>query len=162
MIYKTTNFHNKIIPVILIGATFAAYYYELNPVVIGFVGLAAFTTSLNDHLSIIVDEDNFNIRYSNLFGRLMSTEDIFYYKDIKRFDYNTEQWKANIFQIIIMVIVGLFLPSRTGRISSKPKTTLTIVTKNILGETQDIEIVLETKDGEVMKALRIIKSKCNG
>ncbi len=106
----TPSLLNHVVATIFIIFTVGGYFVGINYIVLFATGFIAFTMMLHEGVSIFVYSDRFVIRYSNYFGKLMCTDLVYLYSDIKLYDYKIEKWEARPAQTIFITIINLLLP----------------------------------------------------
>ena len=101
---------NHVLTTIFIIITVGGYFVDVNYFVLFATGFIALVMMLNEDVSIFVCSDKFVIRYNNYFGKLMCTDLVYLYSDIKRYDYKIEKWEARSAQTIFITLINLLLP----------------------------------------------------
>ena len=86
------------------------YFIGLQPVIIGFAGVASFMMMFNDDDSIFVYSDRFIISKRNYFGKLMAIDKVYYFQNISSFKSEIDKLRPNFQQTFIVLLVTIFLP----------------------------------------------------
>ncbi len=81
------NVFEYILTTLFIIITLIGYFIGLHYFVIVATGLFALLFATEMHYHIIVFDDRFIIRYSNFLGKIMTTDSVFYFKDVKSFEF---------------------------------------------------------------------------
>lgn len=162
VLFKTKkSVSSYILTVIFFLVGLYGVYMGANYFVIGTPIFFGIIIAFNDELSIIVYEDRFSVKYSNIFGNFMAIENFYYFKEIKNFKVvTTKKWKASFSQSLIIIIVGIFLPGKNGNLSESSKTSLSFEVQNQLGEINNINIYLGLANKNFLTAIKIISEKC--
>lgn len=161
IIYKSSTSPVKyLIPATFVLLATAAYLFALHFFIIGILAFFAVSTALNDTLTIKVYNDGFEFVYNNVFGQLFEIKHSFLYADIKNYDCEITQWKANFKQAFFIVLVEYMLPGRSRtKLRKDPEAHIIIDTKNPLNEIDQYETTLVLDEWSHKKALELITKK---
>lgn len=149
------------LPTLYLVATIIAYFLSANLFVVGILGFLALSSSLRDFLTITIYKDRFNIGYRSCFGNLLAIDNVFYFKDITSFKYDTIKFKPNAKQLALMIAVNSTIPGGRYSLFKDPVTYITLTTKNPFGETKIIDLEICFSGQTFSDALLLIKKKCN-
>lgn len=118
---------NHMMTTLLLIIALGGYFIGLQKFLLILTGIIAFIKMFDEEVSIYIYKDKFVIRYSNYFGKLMSTELIYFYSDIKKFDYTIDKWEAGSIQTLFVTVINLFLPGKqSSPLTRAPQAKITI------------------------------------
>lgn len=161
IIYKTnTPYFKYVSPTIYLIATIKAYFLHANIFVVGLLGFFALTSSFQDYLTIVIYKDSFNITYRNCFGEFLAIDNIFYFKDIISFKYDTIKFKPDAKQLALMIVVNSTISGGRYRLFKDPITYVTITTKNPIGEIKIFDLEVRFSGQTYTDALQLINKMC--
>lgn len=161
VVYKTKNSKtNYIIVLLLLSLAIYCLCINVNWMLIFLILLLILIFAFNDMLSIIVCDDRFIVKRSNIFGNFMSIADSYGYKKITHFDVKTTQkWKAKVSETALVLVVEAVLPVSSGRISESPKTSIIVEYIDDKFDKIKEEIYLGNINEDFIKAIEMIKFK---
>lgn len=161
IIYKATPWTlNHMMTTLLIIITIGGYFIGLQKFILILTGIIAFIKMFDEEVSIYIYKDKFVIRYNNYFGKLMSTELVYFYSDIKKFDYTIDKWEAGSIQTIFVTVINLLLPGKqSSPLIRAPQAKITIEYLNNFKELYSKQIDFNYRGMRYAIALDKIKNK---